>query len=102
MKFQDQRLPTDSALHLTGCREMEHQRLHPVPIRVCDLDDVAVTEVLKVVDELRILRAELVELRNSNFSLPYHEWGNLSGCKLRAKGAALITDALDVLVESIL
>ena len=30
-------------------------------------------DALKVVDEIRILRAELVELRNSNFGLPYHE-----------------------------
>ena len=102
MKFQDQRLPTDSALHLPGRREMEHQRPHPIPIRDCDLDDVAVMDALKVVDEIRILRAELVELRNSNFGLPYHEWGNLPGCKLRAKGATLITDTLDVLVKSIL
>jgi hypothetical protein len=102
MKFQDRRLPTDSALHLPGRREMEHQRPHPIPIRDCDLDDVAVMDALKVVDEIRILRAELVELRNSNFGLPYHEWGNLPGCKLRAKGATLITDTLDVLVKSIL
>ncbi len=59
MKFQDQRLPTDSALHLSGRREMDHQCPHPGPIRVCDLDDVTVTEALKVVDELRILRNKL-------------------------------------------
>ena len=81
---------------------MEHQCLHPIPIRVCDLNDIAVTEALKVVDEIRILHPELVELWNSNFGLPYHEWGNLPGRKLRAKGATLVTDALDVLVKSIL
>ena len=102
MKFQDQRLLTDSALHLPGRRGMEHQRPHPIPIRVCDLDDIADMEALKVVDEIRILRAELVKLRNSNFGLPYHEWGNLPRRKPRAKGATLVTDALDVLVKSIL
>ncbi len=102
MKFQDQRLPTDNALHLPGRHEMEHQRPHPITIRVCNLDDVAVTEALKVVDELRILHAKLVELRNLIFGLPYYEWGNLPGRKLRAKGATLVTVAVNVLVESIL
>jgi hypothetical protein len=51
MKFQDQCLPTDSMLHLTGRREMEHQRPHPVPICVCNLHEVTVIEALKV--ELR-------------------------------------------------
>jgi hypothetical protein len=59
-------------------------------------------EALKVVDEIRILHPELVELWNTNFGLPYHEWGNLPGRKLRAKGATLVTNALDVLVKSIL
>ena len=102
MKFQDQRLSNDSALHLPGRRVMEHQRPHPIPIRVCNLDDVAVTEALKVVDELRILRAKVVELRNLNFGLPYYEWGNLPGRKLHVKGATLVTAAVNVLVKSIL
>ncbi len=100
MKFQDRRLLTDSALHLTGRREMKHQRPHPIPIRVSDLNDITNAEALEVVDKLRIIRAKLVELRNSNFGLPYHEWGNLPGCTLPAKGAALVTEALDVLVKS--